>query len=200
MIRNYEAMFIVSTAAEMDDQLTPIMDKYRQLVVENGGEVQQLVKWEKRRLAYEVAGQREGIYLLMNFSAESRVAKELDRVFRISDEVLRHIIVRPDEKHLAEAVKSPAPTPEVAAAPSETVEAGETEVAAEEVETAEAESPVEEVGDVEVEEAVESVEASEEVETAEAGTIDEDVGVEPLDEAEVPAESESSMVEDEDEK
>ena len=109
MVRNYEAMFIVSTSAEAEEQLTPIMEKYRQLIVENGGEVVEFVKWDKRRLAYEVKGQREGLFLLLNFKSESKVANELDRVFRISDEVMRHIIVRPDEKHLVQAEKVEAP-------------------------------------------------------------------------------------------
>ena len=172
MVRNYEAMFIVSTSAEAEDQLTPIMEKYRQLIVENGGEVVQFVKWDKRRLAYEVKGQREGLFLLLNFKSESKVANELDRVFRISDEVMRHIIVRPDEKHLVQPAKAEAPV-------------------AHEVEVVEqVEPPAEPEEALEVTEPVEAAEAetSEEVEIPEAEAAAEDIT-----EAEAPSEEEASV-------
>ncbi len=102
MLRNYETMFIVNPSIVTDDQqLEAVMEKYRQLVTDNGGEVQQLIKWDRRRLAYEINGQREGIYLLLNFKAEPRVSKELDRVFKINDDILRHMIIVLDEKRAA---------------------------------------------------------------------------------------------------
>jgi small subunit ribosomal protein S6 len=55
-------------------------------------------KWERRRLAYEVKGRREGVYVVMNFSGEPSTEAELGRVMGISDDILRHLIVRTDQK------------------------------------------------------------------------------------------------------
>ncbi|MHB0997814.1 MAG: 30S ribosomal protein S6 [Armatimonadota bacterium] len=96
MVRAYEALYIVHPELQ-DEAVTSSMEKYKSIIEEQGGEVQDVNRWEKRRLAYEVKGQREGIYVLMNFKAEAKVATELDRRFKIADDVIRHIIVRSDE-------------------------------------------------------------------------------------------------------
>ncbi len=97
-MRHYEAMYIVD-AELTDEQLEPIIEKYKKVVTDMGGVVAEAGKWEqgRRKLAYEIAGRREGIYLMMTFEANTEVPAELDRVFRISDDVFRHIIIRPDE-------------------------------------------------------------------------------------------------------
>ena len=76
---------------------TEIIEKFKALIESHGGEVLKLDKWGKRRLAYEVKDYREGLYILVQMKAESKVATELDRVFKITDEVLRHMIIREDE-------------------------------------------------------------------------------------------------------
>src|SRR5438105_15168033 len=97
-MRHYEAMYIVD-AELSDDQIAPIMEKYKKIVTDNGGVAGDTAKWEqsRRKLAYEIANRREGTYVLMNFESNADVPLELDRVFRISDDVFRHIIVRQDE-------------------------------------------------------------------------------------------------------
>ncbi len=98
-IRNYETLYIVDSTLT-DEQISPIIDKYSNLVTEQGGEVQAHAKWDKRRLAYEIKGKREGTYILMYFTGEPAVEKELDRVFRISDEIIRHIILRVEPERI----------------------------------------------------------------------------------------------------
>ncbi|MHB9038109.1 MAG: 30S ribosomal protein S6 [Armatimonadota bacterium] len=98
-IRNYETLYIVD-ANLADDQINPIIAKYSTLVTDQGGEVQAHAKWDKRRLAYEIKGRREGTYILMYFTGEPAVEKELDRVFRISDEIIRHIILRVEPERI----------------------------------------------------------------------------------------------------
>src|SRR5215470_17694556 len=97
-MRHYEAMYIVD-ADTPDEALTAIIEKYKKVVTDGGGEVTTADKWEKGRrpLAYEINKKREGMYLLMEFQANIDVPKELDRIFRINDEIFRHIIVRQDE-------------------------------------------------------------------------------------------------------
>ena len=185
MDRNYEAMFVVSSAADQGDQLTQIMDKYRQLIADNGGEVQQLVKWDKRRLAYEVAGQREGIYLLLNFKSAPHVMKELDRVFRISDDVIRHLIIRVEEKHVV-AAPAPPPAEEKEAAVVEESPAAEPGPA--EAQSVEAEPAVEAAEESALDQAAEAAEPAEVEETVEAAALAEAEEPEPAVEA-TPSES-----------
>lgn len=97
MVRPYEVLYIVHPELT-DEQLTPIMEKYKTVVEGQGGEVESVSRWDKRRLAYEIKGQVEGIYILMNFKSEPKAEAELDRMLKISDDVIRHIIIRLDEK------------------------------------------------------------------------------------------------------
>ena len=97
MVRSYEALYIVHPDLS-DEEVAPITEKYKKVVEDQGGEVEGINRWEKRRLAYEVKGQREGIYVLMNFKSEAKATTELDRLLKIGDDVLRHIIVRLDEE------------------------------------------------------------------------------------------------------
>ena len=100
-MRHYEAMYIVDPDTP-DEGLEPIIEKYKKIVTDGGGEVGETGKWEKGRrpLAYEINRKREGLYILMQFQSNADVPKELDRIFRISDEIMRHLIVRqdPDEE------------------------------------------------------------------------------------------------------
>ncbi|MGE5572550.1 MAG: 30S ribosomal protein S6 [Bacillota bacterium] len=92
-MRDYEAMFIIKPDLE-EEAVNATVAKFQDLVTGGGGTVNKLDRWGKRRLAYEIAGYTEGLYVVMDFSAESSVARELERVFRITDEVIRHLIVR----------------------------------------------------------------------------------------------------------
>lgn len=113
-MRQYEAMYIVD--AELpEEQLDAVVEKFKKVVTDNGGVVSDAGKWEqgRRRLAYEIQGRREGMYILMHFEAPADLPKELDRVFRISDDVLRHLIVLKEEsKQRAKSKKAPAPEPQ----------------------------------------------------------------------------------------
>jgi small subunit ribosomal protein S6 len=119
-------MYIVDVD-QADEQVEAIVEKYKKVVTDNGGVVGNTGKWEhgRRRLAYEVDGRREGLYLLMNFEGDNEVPKELDRIFRISDDVLRHMIVLPDE-HVAPANIGPITAPKQEEAPASAPAAAET--------------------------------------------------------------------------
>lgn len=96
MVRPYEALYIVDPELS-DEDITTITEKYKSVVEGQGGEIENINRWDKRRLAYDVKGRGEGIYVLMTFKGETAVERELDRVMRISDDVLRHLICRRDE-------------------------------------------------------------------------------------------------------
>lgn len=158
--RYYESMYIVD-ANLTDEQVDSIIAKYSKLITDQGGELRAVGRWDKRRLAYEVMGRREGLYILMFFEAEAAVAKELDRIYRISDDVFRHLITRVEPQHVdtsrieqptatAEAAPEQAPAEAAVEAPAEITEEtapAEEPVAAEAVEATEAEAPTEEVAE-----------------------------------------------------
>lgn len=99
MVRPYEVLYIVDPELSEEDT-TSIMEKYKSVVEEQGGEVENANRWDKRRLAYEIKGRVEGVYVLMNFKGENKVQAELARLMRIADDVIHHIIIRRDEERV----------------------------------------------------------------------------------------------------
>jgi small subunit ribosomal protein S6 len=94
--RKYEAIYIVRP--EMTDaDVQKVADRFKSLVEEKGGSVENAGKWEKRKLAYEIDGFKEGNYVLMNFEAGPAVPQELNRLLGINDDVIRHRIFKVDE-------------------------------------------------------------------------------------------------------
>lgn len=95
-MRDYETLYIVRPDLD-EEALTGVIDKYNNLISANGGEVINTNKWGKRKLAYEVKDYREGYYVLIDFQGQPAVAQELERVFKISDDVIRYLITRKEK-------------------------------------------------------------------------------------------------------
>ena len=93
-MRSYEVMTIHRPDLAEDD-VKSRMDGVGQFLTEHGGTVTGSDLWGKRRLAYEINHIREGYYSVVSFQAEPAAVDELDRMLSLSDEVLRHKIVRP---------------------------------------------------------------------------------------------------------
>ncbi|MFD0674480.1 30S ribosomal protein S6 [Cohnella sp. GCM10027633] len=91
-MRNYELMYIIRPDVDQDT-VQAVVEKFQGIIV-NGGEIVKHDIMGKRRLAYEINKHREGTYVLVHFTAAASVVTELDRVLKISDEVIRHIVVR----------------------------------------------------------------------------------------------------------
>ena len=89
--KKYEALYIVKPDLS-DADVQKIADRFKGVVETNGGTVESAGKWEKRKLAYEINGLKEGNYILMFFEAPPRVPAELSRLLGISDDVVRHRI------------------------------------------------------------------------------------------------------------
>jgi len=94
--RKYEAFYIVKPAFA-DSEVQTIADKFKAVVEAQGGTVESAGKWDKRKLAYEIQGFKEGTYILMHFEAEGKAPAELNRQMRISDDVIRHRIYLREE-------------------------------------------------------------------------------------------------------
>jgi small subunit ribosomal protein S6 len=91
--RKYEAFYIV--APELSDaDVQKIADRFKGIVEQQGGTVESAAKWDKRKLAYEINGFKEGNYVLMNFEADAKAPQEIDRLMRISDDIIRHRIFK----------------------------------------------------------------------------------------------------------
>ena len=92
-MRKYETIFILNPALE-EEAVKANIEKFKGVIENGGGTVENVDFWGKRKLAYEIAKVNEGYYTLVNFTADSELPRELDRIFRITDGVMRHIIVK----------------------------------------------------------------------------------------------------------
>lgn len=96
ILNSYETIFIID-ATLTEEQVTELKDKFVGLIEKNG-EFESVDEWGKRRLAYEINDRTEGYYYLVNFKADAEFPKELDRRYKITDGILRTIIIRKDEE------------------------------------------------------------------------------------------------------
>ena len=96
-MRNYELMFILKPDME-EEVIQQAIDKYAAIITDGQGEVVSIDKWGKRRLAYEIKDLHDGYYVLVTFKSQPAVVVELDRVMKISDDMLRFMIINKDEK------------------------------------------------------------------------------------------------------
>lgn len=95
-MRAYEVMYIIRPELD-EEQINAVIEKFKSLIENNGGEIAKLDKWGKRKLAYEIKRSREGFYVLMEYNGEAATTAELDRVFRITDDVLKYLILRDED-------------------------------------------------------------------------------------------------------
>ena len=95
-MNKYELMFILDPA--MDDASKEAAVETVKGIIATAGEVSDTDVWGLKKLAYPIQKKSEGYYVVMQFKAEPTLPKELDRRLRISDNVMRHIIVNKDEK------------------------------------------------------------------------------------------------------
>ena len=96
-LRAYEVMVILDPDLE-ERTVEPSLDKYLNLVRKDGGSVEKVDIWGRRRLAYEVNKNAEGIYAVIELQAEPATVKELDRQLTLNESVLRTKVIRPDAR------------------------------------------------------------------------------------------------------
>ena len=102
----YEGV-IVTSAKLGEEGSAELVNKFKALIAEHGT-VESVDDWGKRRFAYPIAKQTEGYYTLINFKSSPEFTAELDRVYKITDGVLRSLIIRKDEKEVEAAKKAEA--------------------------------------------------------------------------------------------
>lgn len=96
MTHQYELMVILTP--ELDErQVAPNLDKFLKVITNDGGSIDKVDIWGKRRFAYEINKKTEGIYAVVNFTATSEATKELDRQLNLSELVFRTKVQRAEE-------------------------------------------------------------------------------------------------------
>ena len=91
-MNQYEVMYVIDTT--LDDQArAALINRFSELVVANGGQVDRVDEWGKRRLAYAINYKTEGYYVLMSFTSGPDFPKELDRILGITEGIMRSMIV-----------------------------------------------------------------------------------------------------------
>ncbi|SFR67283.1 SSU ribosomal protein S6P [Agromyces sp. CF514] len=95
-MHQYELMVILDP--EIDERtVAPSLDKFLNVIRNDGGTVDKVDIWGKRRLAYEINKKNEGIYAVVDFTAESKTTDELDRQLNLSEAVMRTKVLRAEE-------------------------------------------------------------------------------------------------------
>jgi small subunit ribosomal protein S6 len=95
-LREYELVMVLDPELE-DEQSSAAVDRMTQFVTSRGGEVTDVNTWGKRKLSYPIKSRSEGNYIITHFRIEPSQAAELEAALRLSEEVLRHLLVKTEE-------------------------------------------------------------------------------------------------------
>ena len=96
-MRPYELMVIIDPEVE-ERAVEPSLQKFLNVLTNDGGTIEKVDIWGRRRLAYEIQKKSEGIYAVVNFTSEPATAKELDRQLSLNETIMRTKITRPEEQ------------------------------------------------------------------------------------------------------
>lgn len=96
VMNKYETIFVLDCALS-EEEITALQEKFTSLIAKEG-EIESVDVWGKRRLAYPIDYKTEGYYVLVNFKSSPDFPKELERVYGITEGVLRTIVIRKEEE------------------------------------------------------------------------------------------------------
>ncbi|MBQ9014001.1 MAG: 30S ribosomal protein S6 [Bacilli bacterium] len=95
-MNNYEAVIILSAKAQ-EEATVAFGEKMKEMISKNG-ELTNVDEWGKKTLAYPIKKEQEGVYILFTFVANPEFISEFERVLRLDDIVLKHMVIKKDEK------------------------------------------------------------------------------------------------------
>jgi len=95
----YESTFIVNAALD-DTQIESVIEKVKDVVLKNGGEIRAAEKWGRKRLAYTIDKKNNGFYAFLEFKAPGELLAKLERHFHLEEQVVRHLTIQLDKKAL----------------------------------------------------------------------------------------------------
>ena len=108
-MRKYEVIFIVRPLEE--ESINAVIEKFSKLITNNGGTIDKEDRWGKRKLAYPIKDCADGFYCLFYVTSEPACMSECDRVMKITDDILKHMIVRSEGAPAETAPAEPAEQP-----------------------------------------------------------------------------------------
>lgn len=94
-MRNYELMYILRPNME-DENRKEVNERFQAILTDNGAEIENVDDMGKRRLEYEINDFKEGYYVVVNFKGGAEAVNEFDRLAKISDDIIRFMIIRPE--------------------------------------------------------------------------------------------------------
>lgn len=92
-MRKYEVMYIIRPTVD-DEAKKAVIERFNNVLTSNGAEITGTKDWGKRCLAYEINDFREGFYQIVNVQSDAAAVQEFDRLAKISDDIIRHIVVK----------------------------------------------------------------------------------------------------------
>jgi small subunit ribosomal protein S6 len=95
-MKKYEVMYIIRPNVD-EESKKAVVERFNTVLTSNGAEITETKDWGKRRLAYEINDFREGFYQIVNVQTEAAAVQEFDRLAKISDDIIRHIVVKEEE-------------------------------------------------------------------------------------------------------
>ena len=106
----YELIYIIDVALE-EEARKELMERFNGMIQQNGGTVEKVEEWGKRRFAYLIDDKPEGYYVLVHYTADPAVPKEIERNLGITEGVLRYLTTRVEEKKSSVKPRAPRPAP-----------------------------------------------------------------------------------------
>ena len=95
----YETTFIVNAALD-DAQIDAVLEKVKEVIVKNHGEVRAIEKWGRKRLAYTIDKKNNGFYAFFEFKAPGDLITKLERHYHLDEQIIRHLTIQLDKKAL----------------------------------------------------------------------------------------------------
>jgi small subunit ribosomal protein S6 len=99
MVKNYESVIIINAALE-DEQVESVISKVVENLKLNGGEVIDIDRWGRKRLAYPIQKSKSGYYLLLRYDAPTELIKKFERMLRLDENIIRYISILLDKRAL----------------------------------------------------------------------------------------------------
>ncbi|VEF46063.1 30S ribosomal protein S6 [Bacillus freudenreichii] len=96
-MKKYEIMYIIRPNIE-EEAKQAVVERFDNILTSEGAEIIESKDWGKRRLAYEIEDFREGYYRLIHTNANAEAVQEFDRLAKINDDIIRHIVIKEEEK------------------------------------------------------------------------------------------------------
>ncbi|MGH2568584.1 MAG: 30S ribosomal protein S6 [Bacteroidota bacterium] len=121
--RIYETTFIVNAGLD-DPQIDAVIEKVKDIIVKNGGEVRELLKWGRKRFVYPIKKKNNGFYTVVEFAAPGDAIAKLERHYQLEEQILRYLTIQLDKKALkakiaaADLLKEAAPLESAVAKPA----------------------------------------------------------------------------------